>query len=490
MPRNRARTLAQRSLVVLGAAAVSGLLLILSLPPRDAHWLAGFALVPALLAVRRTRFLIGFACGLLVSGAALGVVALGWFSPYDVPGPLDWAATGLLIFGVTMAVTFGVFAELRRLGRWGAWVLAAVPVLVEGLSLLELPVHFALTQYRAPGFLFLSSVAGIWATSYVLWGINLACVRAIASRKAPLLVGTGIAYAVLFLFSTLVRAPERWDGGGLRVGVVQTTSDDLERLSELARRTGAELVVLPELSGQRASAGGDTAALRAMAAAAGQPAFVTTFEDGAHPPRNVAALFAASFESPRYAKRKLFGRERLERQPGDRAVAVEFRGVRVGLNICYDSCYPSVMRDSVLSAGAQVIALPTLDPPSRDAFVESVHAAYTPFRAAELGVPIVRADSHAVSMIVDGTGRILTEVGVGDDRTGAASVFPRTGWTLYARTGDWFLGLCGAVVVGWISRRMWLRIRGVRGGEGLALQGEEVPVVRLHAPRRTRRHRN
>lgn len=489
MPRNRPRAVLQRIITMLGAAGASGLLLVLSLPPRDVHWLAGLALVPALLAVRRTSFLFGFVCGPLVTVAALGVVALGWFSPYRAPGSLTWATAGLLIFGVTLAVTLGIFAALRRLGKWGAWVLAAVPVLLEALSLLELPVHFALTQYRAPGFLLLASVAGIWAVSYILWWLNLACARAIAARKRPLLVGTAIAYAVLFLLGSLVRAPEGGDGGMLRVGFVQTSSTDLGRLSELARRADAELVVFPELSGQYAAAGGSTAALREMAAVPGHPAFVTTFEDSARPPRNVAALFAASFESPRYAKRKLFGGERLERQAGDKAVAAEFRGVRVGLSICYDSCYPSVMRDSVLSAGAQVIALPTLDPSSRDAFVESVHAAFTTFRAAELGVPIVRADTHAASMVVDGWGRILSEVGVGDGRTGAASVSPRTGWTLYARAGDWFLVLCGAVVVGWLAWRIGFRLRGVPAAHRSPFEGEEEPV-RLHAPRRTRHHRN
>lgn len=489
MPRNRHRAVLQRIITMLGAATASGLLLVLSLPPRDLHWLAGFALVPALLAVRRAGFLFGFVCGLLVSVTALGVVALGWFSPYRFPGSLTWAAAGLLIFGVTLAVTLGIFAALRRLGNWGALVLATVPVLLEAVSLLELPVHFALTQYRAPGFLLLASVAGIWVVSYILWWLNLACARAIATRKRPLLVGTAIAYAALFLLGSLARAPERGDGATLRVGVVQSSSTDLGRLSELARRADAELVVFPELSGQYAAAGGSTAALREMAAVPGHPAFVTTFEDSARPPRNVAALFAASFESPRYAKRKLFGGERLERQAGDKAVAVEFRGVRVGLNICYDSCYPSVMRDSVLSAGAQVIALPTFDPSSRDAFVEAVHSAYTTFRAAELAVPIVRADTHAMSMIVDGGGRILREVGVGDGLFASASVSPRSGWTVYARTGDWFLVLCGAVVVGWIGRGLWFRARGVRGGEGLALEGEGEPV-RLHAPRRTRHHRN
>ncbi|MER3413857.1 MAG: hypothetical protein C4341_06390 [Armatimonadota bacterium] len=471
------------------AVGTSGVLLVLALPPRDLNWLAGVALVPALLAVRRTTFLVGFLCGLLVAAAALGVVAVGWLSPYRAAGPLDWATMGLALFGITLAVTFGVFAELRRLGRWGVWVLAALPVLLEALSLLELPVHFALTQYRAPGFLLLASLAGIWAVSYVLWAVNLLWVRAIASRRDSLIVGAGVVYAVVFLIGTLARAPEKGEVAGLRVGFVQTFSTDLAHLSELARRTGADLVVLPELSGNGVAAGGDTAALLALAASPGHPAFVTTFEDGSRPLRNVAALFTASGESVHYAKRKLFGGERLTRQPGDQAIAAQFEGFRVGLNICYDSCYPAVTRDSVLSAGAHLIALPTLDPTSRNAFVESVHAAYTPFRAAELGVPIVRADTHAISMIVDRSGRIVREVGVGDCLTGAATVSLREGWTPYARAGDWFLVLCGAAVLGWLARRAWFRVGGVPAEETLPHEGEEPPV-RLHAPRATRRHRN
>lgn len=478
----------RQTVVCLAACGTSGLLLILSFPPRDVHWLAGFALVPALLAVRRTRFFVGFLAGLIVAGFALGVVALGWFAPHRGVGPLDWAATGLSLFGLVLAIPLGVFAELRRLGRWGVWVLAALPVLLEVLSLLELPVHFALTQYRAPGFLLLSSVAGVWAVSYVLWVLNLLWVRAVVIRRASHVLGVAATYGMVFLLGTYVRAPEEGEAV-LEVGFVQTFSTDLEYLSELSRATDAELVVLPELSGVEAARGGNSSTLLELAASRGHPAFVTTFEDASIPPHNVAALFAASGESPHYAKRKLFGGERREREAGDEAVAVPFKGIRIGLNICYDSCYPVVMRDTVVAAGAQVIALPSLDPSSRGAFVEAVHAAYTPFRAAELGVPIVRADAHAFSMVVDRTGRIVREVGIGDGLTGSATVAPRSGWTAYSRMGDWFPIVCGLLVFGWLVRQAYRRFRGMPAREALPHTGEDPPV-RLHAPRRTRSHRN
>ncbi|CAN5543619.1 hypothetical protein BH11ARM2_BH11ARM2_27240 [soil metagenome] len=135
----------------------------------------------------------------------------------------------------------------------------------------------------------------------------------------------------------------------------------------------------------------DTSSLCALSASEGNAPFVTSFNDDSQPfPHNASALFSSGRESSRYEKRKLFGGEAADHTSGDRAVAAG----DVGLNICFDSCFPSVIRDTV-KLGATVIALPTIDPPSTNHFLAAVHAAYTPFRAAENGVAVVRADGYA-----------------------------------------------------------------------------------------------
>ena len=83
-----------------------------------------------------------------------------------------------------------------------------------------------------------------------------------------------------------------------------------------------------------------------------------------------------------------------------------------------------------------------------------MHAAYSPFRAAESGVAIVRANGGAFSTIVDSRGRIVGERASGDGVLIAdVTVGPR--WTLDRRLGDGFLGVCGVLVVsGPIARRL------------------------------------
>ncbi len=100
------------------------------------------------------------------------------------------------------------------------------------------------------------------------------------------------------------------------------------------------------------------------------------------------------------------------------------------LNICFDSCFPWTMRETALK-GADVIALSTLDPQSPNGFIQSAHAAFTPFRAAEVGIPIVRAEQTAWSMVVDGSGKILGMASVGFEGSLARSVAKSSHPTLY-----------------------------------------------------------
>ena len=156
---------------------------------------------------------------------------------------------------------------------------------------------------------------------------------------------------------------------------------------------------------------GDTAKLKELSKSA--PAIITSFPDNHRPlPYNVASLTSNGEESERYQKRKLFAGEKNMHTPGSRAVAVPFEPIdgSIGLNICFDSCYPSVIRETAALPDVKVIALPTIDPESKNHFVAAMHAAYTPFRAAENGVSIIRADGRFGSMFVDTHGQITTEL--------------------------------------------------------------------------------
>jgi apolipoprotein N-acyltransferase len=263
----------------------------------------------------------------------------------------------------------------------------------------------------------------------------------------------------MILLSNVVALPKA-EANSFKVAVVQTQETDLTALAKLtksAANQGAQLVVWPELSSIAIAPQGNTADLIKLSKEPNEPAFVTTFEDNAKPkPHNVAALYWHGTESTRYFKRKPFAGEATLHQRGDKAAVASWT-VPIGLNICFDSCYPAVLRDTVQSPGVGLIALPTEDPPSTNAVVQALHSAYTPFRAAELGTSIARADITAYSMIVGSDGRILAELPPGENILVANVSPPRD--TLYKHLGDWFLYLCWFATACWIVRRIILTRR-------------------------------
>jgi apolipoprotein N-acyltransferase len=263
--------------------------------------------------------------------------------------------------------------------------------------------------------------------------------------------------AFLGLYVGLSTFAGRPQFGDLKLGVVQTDSqllDDLKKLHTEASAAGADVVVWPELSGMSSAKGG-TDLLVALAKEPGLSPFVTTFEESGSPlPYNAAAVFSVEGESEHYWKRKPFAGEKNIHSAGTKAVAIHLDGRTYGLNICFDSCFPSVMRETAKLEDVEAILLPTLDPTAPYGTVQAMHAAYTPFRAAELGLPIARADTTAYSMIVDGRGVIVAEAGSGTQEAVVANVEAGPRWTFYRLAGDWFRYLCALVaVVGAVTGR-------------------------------------
>ena len=413
-------------------------------------FLGWFALVPLLAAVRGRGFLIGFVAATATTFLAAWLVATGFlYGSRDAEGEIAWIYTGMGLFGFALAGSVAVWAD-PSLGKRPLWWLAAVAVLLEACLLVQLPAHLALTQYRQPLPLMLASVGGIWAVSFVLWWANF-WIAAMPARRA-LAWAVGITAASLMLRSAWVPAPF---GPLVQVAAIQTEGDDsdtLTKLHEQASRSHPAVVVWPEFSGL-AWALPNTEPLRALSAREGSAPFVTTFRDDHRPlPHNAAALFEGGRESERYFKRKPFGAERAMHAAGSRPVAVPLGATKVGLNICFDSCFPAVMRDTARLEEVGLLALPTIDPRAPHHFMAAMHAAYSPFRAAELGVPVVRADGGAHSSIVDARGRIVAEAPPGEAVL-VGGVAPGPRFTVYRFAGDWVLYACGAIFLLGLRRR-------------------------------------
>ncbi|MDR3688640.1 MAG: nitrilase-related carbon-nitrogen hydrolase [Fimbriimonas sp.] len=434
---------------LLGASFVSGCLIVLALPPSGRGTLAWFAMTPVFLASRRTRFVAGFVSALgACAVASIASVTGVFYSLGDSNGVPEWTYVGMALFGFVFGTLAGLNSEIRVWNFRTVLGLAAIGVLLESILLWVLPAPFELSQAGSMMMLWLAGSTGIWGVGFALWFVNLVLAN---SDKSIAFRGVACAtfIGLLYLVNVIALRTER-HADDITVGVVQSSSTSLSEmrsLSRLAESGGAILVVWPEFSGIMDVRNGDSKILRALAHEKGMPAFVTSFRDEHEPlPHNAASLFDRSGESKRYFKRKLFAAEKQMHAPGTHPLAVSTPFGQLGLNICYDSCFPAVMRDTARE-GADVIALPTIDPESPYGFFAANHAAFGAFRSAEEGLSIIRSDGGAYSTITNNQGVIVGQLGAVADRVLVASVPSHSRWTLYKWAGDWFLYLCGAIVV-------------------------------------------
>lgn len=434
--------------MVFAAGLLSGALLALSMPLAGWAGLGWVFLMPLLWATKEQGAFKGFIGG--ITAALFG----GWVSttrligaPLVADGTEAWNYVGFGLYGMVMAAFVGWVAETKQ-HTWKSLIpLACLGVLVELITFIRLPAHIALSQYASSPMMVVASVGGIWAVSWLLWMSNLTVLLPERHRKW----GMGAAAACgilsqLFAWSHLSRLspqPLLAQTPG-PVGLLQTAQVGAEPLLELQQPLAAlrpSFAVWPELSVTRF----DTDALAEFGKSRDGWPVVASFLDDAEPrPHNAAVFFGPDGASRAYHKRKPFGDESKMVQAGREPVTVKVMPLDVGLNICFDSCYPWIMRDTVLD-GADVIALPTLDPKSPNGFIQAAHAAFTTFRAAELGVPIVRAEHTAWSMVVNSGGQITGKAPVGWEGAMARDLPRDQRLTPYRMFGDWFLWGCLAV---------------------------------------------
>lgn len=419
--------------------------------------LAGWAvfgwifLMPLLLATKGQGFFKGFVGGIIgaLFGGFISTTALvGGASVAE--GTEAWNYVGFGLYGMVMALFVAGVAEVKNPTWRNLPLLACGGVLLECLTFIKLPAHLALSQFASSPLLALASITGIWGVSWLLWLSNLTVILPMKNRQR--LAGVGAAFALGLIsqgFSlqhrlTIETLPIASLHPG-QVGLLQTAKGGAEELLKLQQplaQVKPDWVVWPELSISH----WEKPALNGFAQSPGGWTVITSLNDDFQPkPHNAAVAFTPNGESLPYFKRKPFGAEADSITAGTTPRVVKVLDQNVALNICFDSCFPWVLRDSVLN-GAEVIALPTLDPKSSNGFIQTAHAAFTTFRAAELGVPIVRAENTAWSMVVGPDGAMKSLAPVGWEGAVARLLPDGQRVTPYRILGDWFLFGCVAAL--------------------------------------------
>ena len=452
-------------------AGLTGLLFAFSLPPFDQEWLGWFAFAPLLIASQGRRPLEAVGLG-LIAGGVCGAAQAGW---YHDTARLFWAYIPFLwlafLLGFVAAAAARVPAAWHPARR--VLFLACAGIAGEWLtSFLPLPLNIALCQYRALPLLQVAAFAGIWGVSFLLWWVNASLVELILRRKAAPL-GIGAVLVLLSLGYGFLRLARPLTAPRLTVAAIQDltreeTGDlatpgveaDRTVLTKEAAARGAKLIVWSEesLGGEftPASPKDETRLLARQL----QTALVVGYSDDARPkPFNCAAFLApdGSVLGPAHHKIHLYLSERETNQPGHAATVVSTGLGKIGLEICFDSCYTNTTRQEV-EQGARLIALPNYDPPTPRGVLHCLHGAMLPFRAAENAVPFVRADSNGLSQIVDARGRVLAQSPLFTPDVLIADVALGDGrGTFFTRFGDWLAYVSLAFACGSILVRLRLR---------------------------------
>jgi apolipoprotein N-acyltransferase len=461
-------------LAPFAGAAASALLLIFAFPRPGAGALAAVALVPLLLAVsgqgRARAFLLGWLCGF-----AWFAVSLSWLAETirlygAIPVPLNLL---LIALGVAvLALATGLFALVAREAA-SLPSRRAIPLVAGGWALIEMarcafPLPFPWLQLGAafsgvPPARPLLGVIGVSGVTLFAAASNALLWRAVVKwrsgcrRRAFLLVLLGGAAALAAGAGALAVRSSPADQATLRVGVAQGNFSQAElwdvanrarivdtylSLTREAAARGAKLVVWPESAlpfyyqDEPQQAGRIRSLARELAV---DLVFggVSREAAGGRPVLRVSAFHVSPGGPPggydeRYDKTRLvpFGEyvpfrkllffvDKLVGEVGDftpgRWEGPFSTPVPGGALVCYEVAFSDIPRREA-AGGARILLNLTNDAWYGTSWGPYQHLAFAGLRAAETGVPLLRAANTGISAVYDAGGKELSRLGL--DRRG------------------------------------------------------------------------
>ncbi|MBZ0111540.1 MAG: apolipoprotein N-acyltransferase [Thermoanaerobaculia bacterium] len=428
-------------------------------------------------------------------GIVFWVTTIPWIVPTIVEyGGIPLALAWPLMFGVGVylgsywAVFGWLGAKLLRRGPLvGLLGLPALWVLLEWSRgyLSDFPWNLAAYSIlEVGGALPTAAWLGAFGVSGVVVLINVGAFYAILGPARRLGISAILVGALVLIAGGRWGAAEESlqpSGGGGEVRLLQPnipnrlqvdafTYKELRRLidmSEASCDVPGALVLWPESAGWPLTWGHDPAFEQAVSATTSAGCSVlfnsTTFTTSG--PFNSAYLVGPAGEAGRYDKRHLvpFGEyvplrhlfsfiDTLARNAGDYQAADEvtllpWSGEEIGLAICFEVTFPGDVAASVQD-GATVLATLTNDAWYGDSTAPWQHLRAARFRAAENRRPLLRAAITGVSGLIDGRGRLVESLGVGEEGVLSARISGRRDLSFYTRNPHLVPWLSALVTLG------------------------------------------
>ena len=415
------------------------------------HWIVE----PFFVDAARHGWMAPFALALMAGGMAFFWLAAGWFSRwiFEHSGTDEDAhAARAAVFALALALSEGA----------RAYVFSGFPWAHPGHMLIETPL-LAATAWVGPH------------------GLNLLVLGAAAGLVALAPLRAAICYAALVAAIALLPgpAPLPGDGDAPRVRLVQPNAAQhlkwqpemipiiYQRGLELSQGPAVDLVVWPETALPVLLR--DSALMRAeIAQASGSPVVfgVQRFPDGQA--RNALALISSDGTiASVYDKHRLvpFGEYIPVRRlaawagidglaaiadggywPGQGPGAIDLDGAlgRAFVMICYEAIFPQHIRQIERPDWQLHI---TNDAWFGDFAGPYQHLALARLRAAEAGLPVLRAANTGISAVIDARGNVLDSLPLNTAGRLEVSLPPPLPLTLYTRIGDWPIIGCIALLL-------------------------------------------
>lgn len=419
----------------------------------------------------------------LSSLESVAVVAFAWLVLSFIQAA--FSALSMVLFAI--ATRSGMFKEKK----WLMPILAAALwVLLEwGLTLTWLGVpwsRLALGQVDMPAVVQSISLFGSYFITFLVVLVNFLIAYALFYQKRLMAAVAMCAFAAnLALGSLLLLAYN--EGERITVAAAQgnisstdkwnaelftETFEVYAKYSAWAAEQGAEIVLLPESVVPYVLEDGDTISsfLSKLSDNSDITLLVGAFSHKEGKDYNSIIVFEpdGKINDTVYSKRRLvpFGEfvplEGLikviipplaeinafssEFTPGAGSQVVQTKKARLGGLICFDSIYENLARKSVKD-GAEILMLSTNDSWFYDSAALEMHNNQARLRAIETRRSVVRAANTGISSVITPTGKILDSIGALQKGLIVEDVEINDGLTLYTRTGNLFVLLCGAFVI-------------------------------------------
>jgi apolipoprotein N-acyltransferase len=444
-------------------AVLSGVLAGLAFPPFELWPLAWVALVPLLIALRRTTALRFAGYLALLFGMSLCAVSLFWMTAI-FHGPL---AIGVFFLASLPWLLFGL-AYRVLCDRSPAWVvLALAPALWLAVEWIRCEGWYFRFSWLQLGFTIvphdylranLYPLIGVYGVTLLIVLVNVALALLLTRRdwRPPVAAFGAVILVLLVATFNMKYTTAVWpkSDDGMIVQNESGTLDDLLRSTRAEMQPETRLVVWPEYALpvyllEDGFAQHDLQEIQAFTREHNCTLVVGTKK---HAPDdapcdwlrrrgmiaegglfyNIALVIGPDGQVlGDYAKThpiQFFS----DGVPGQSYQPIETPAGRLGIAICYDFDYAHTALNLVHN-GAEVLVVPTFDELSWGESQHRQHTRIAQARVAEVGRWTMRATSSGISQVLDPTGRPLASIPFGESAAASADFIPLTTRTPYVR---------------------------------------------------------